>query len=101
MTGWTDSNRRQRLPANWNALRDTVTKRAGGRCEAIKSSGRRCPNPGTDCDHIVAGDDHDPANLQLLCLWHHRAKSAAEGHAAAKANRDKLTRPQQKHPGLR
>jgi hypothetical protein len=39
--------------------------------------------PATDVDHIVAGDDHEPSNLQALCRFHHARKSAREGASAA------------------
>lgn len=98
---WAGSDRRERLPANWAELREAVMRRAGGRCEAIKSSGQRCPNGGRDCDHIQAGDDHSLSNLQWLCIWHHRAKSSAEGNDAQAVVRAKLRRPGRRHPGLR
>ena len=98
---WSGSDRRDRLPVNWDELRSFVALRAGGRCEAVKSSGRRCPNAGTDCDHVQAGDDHALENLQWLCGWHHRAKTASEGHAAAAALRAKTKRPGRRHPGMR
>lgn len=100
---WTSSTRRTRLPTNWPQLRTAVRTRAGERCEHRNPDGSRCPNPGTDCDHINPGDNHDLANLQWLCAQHHRAKSSAEGNAAmrmAAAKRAALkTRPTEPHPG--
>ena len=99
---WAGSDRRDRLPHNWAELRAAVKARAGGQCEHIKAStGRRCPNPGTDCDHIQRGDDHTVSNLRWLCRWHHSRKSSAEGAEAMRTQRAKLTRPQPKHPGMR
>ena len=98
---WEGSDRRSRLPADWSEIVAAVKDRAGGRCEAVKTStGLRCSNPGTDCDHVVNGDDHALSNLQLLCRWHHRAKSSEEGHQAAADNRARAKRPKRPHPGL-
>lgn len=78
------SDRRTRLPSNWSVRRLSVLKRDGFQCVAIlRDTGARCTAPATDVDHhIVPGDDHDPANLQALCRWHHARKSSAEGAVA-------------------
>lgn len=94
-----NTDRRDRLPANWQQLRAAVRLRAGGRCEALDDYGQRCRERGTDCDHIIAGDDHSLAALQWLCRWHHARKSASEGAAAA--HRVTQKRPPERHPGLR
>lgn len=100
--GWKDSNRRQRLPDNWPVLRAQVIMRAGGICEEVKHSrGTRCTNPGVDVDHIEPGDDHSLGNLRLLCRWHHKAKSSAEGNEAKQAKRVKARRQPERHPGVR
>lgn len=99
--GWKDSLRRERLPPDWYRLRGHVKKRAGGVCEAPLSNGSRCTAPGTDCDHIIAGDNHDPSNLQWLCKAHHKIKTAAEANAA-KAPALTSKHPGERHPsGLR
>ncbi len=83
MTGrWADSDRRERLPPNWSALVAAVKQRAGGRCEWRLKSGARCPRRGTDVDHRRRGDDHRLTNLQLLCVKHHKDKTAREAAAA-------------------
>jgi len=74
--------------------------RCGGRCEVIKKNGRRCWDKATDVDHIVAGDDHSPANLRGLCTWHHAKKSSAEGNAAKAALHAMLKHPVERHPGI-
>lgn len=103
MTGrWASSSRSARLPANWQKLRGNVKRRAGGQCEAVEF-GRRCAEPGTDCDHVIPNDDHDLANLQWLCGAHHKAKTARESAAAARvarASRPGRRRPREPHPGL-
>ncbi|MCZ0996303.1 HNH endonuclease signature motif containing protein [Streptomyces noursei] len=96
---WMGSDRRSRLPRNWPVLRLSVLKRDGFQCVAVlRDTGARCTAPATDVDHIVPGDDHDPANLQALCRWHHARKSSAEG-AAARRRRVSRRRPAERHPG--
>jgi 5-methylcytosine-specific restriction protein A len=95
---WSGSTRNKRLPANWSSLRNQVAARAGGQCEALLNEGTRCLDQGTDCDHILAGDNHDLNNLQWLCRWHHNKKSSAEGNRARRRFTEQ--RPQEAHPGL-
>lgn len=103
--GWQGSTRKATLPANWGSLVRQIKVRAGGRCERVKtSSGRRCPNPGTDCDHIVRpadGGSEDLLNLQLLCFFHHREKTSKEGQQARAESQARTQRDKPKHPGLR
>lgn len=99
---WSTSNRRTRLPGNWAAIRRRVLKRDGGQCVARMRDGSRCPEPATDVDHIQAGDNHDEANLQSLCGWHHQRKTGAESAAARRRQpRERRARPAEAHPGLR
>lgn len=104
---WLNSQRRERLPADWPQLRAAVRSRAQGKCEWHRVAARIAwPTPadrpcrmyGTQCDHIQRGDDHSLANLAWLCGAHHAAKSAWEGGTARWAGR---TRPTEPHPGLR
>jgi 5-methylcytosine-specific restriction endonuclease McrA len=64
------------------------------------SDATRCGATGTDVDHIIPGDDHRDSNLQLLCTWHHRKKSAQEGGTAAALTRVRTIRPKPTHPAL-
>jgi 5-methylcytosine-specific restriction protein A len=103
---WDTSDRRERLPDNWPALRGATKKRARAtsklgyaQCEARLPSGKRCPREGTDCDHVIPGDDHRLANLRWLCGFHHDKKSAAEGRAAQAAKKASRYRPREEHPG--
>lgn len=102
--GWAGSDRGARLPADWPQLVGYVRRRAAGRCEQKipgRNGGRfRCSSQGTDCDHIIPGDNHDPSNLQWLCPRHHLDKSSAEGNAAKAAIKSKGKRPPEQHPGL-
>ena len=95
---WANSDRRERLPADWSRRRRIVAERAMGQCEATLDDGTRCSRQGTDCDHIARGDNHDLDNLQWLCAPHHRAKTALEAIAAR--TRPPRTRPAEPHPGL-
>lgn len=103
--GWRDSTRRDRLPANWAALRKAALARDGGQCTEILPSGVRCPAAATDVDHKQAmTDDHSLDALQSLCGPHHRAKSAAEGGRSSGAQATRRAalkrRPPEAHPGL-
>lgn len=96
---WGTSNRRQRLPSNWPALRVLVLQRDGYQCVALLVDGVRCTEPATDVDHIKAGEDHSLINLQALCSWHHARKSAREGHEANRAKaRPVRRRAEASHP---
>lgn len=102
--GWKDSDRKDRLPSNWVGLRGRVIARAQGRCELmepVETGGylRRCWRRGTDVDHVEPGDNHDLANLQLLCKYHHGKKTAREGVEGRR--RAPAKRAAEKHPGDR
>jgi 5-methylcytosine-specific restriction protein A len=94
---WETSDRRGRLPDDWDARRRIVRRRAGGLCQADPPS-PGCLIIGTECDHIVSGDDHRIANLQWLCGPCHAAKTSRDAHAAraAKSGRRSPEAP----PGL-
>lgn len=96
---WSTSDRKSRLPSDWRTRRKVVLDRCGGRCEYMRSSGKRCSNKATDVDHIVAGDDHSLENLQGLCSWHHRQKTQREAQAARSEIRATLKRPAEEPPG--
>jgi hypothetical protein len=96
---WEGSDRRERLPDNWEELRREVFRRCGRRCEWRLPSGARCPRRATDVDHRVPGEDHNLRNLQGLCTEHHAAKSAQEGNRERWDRRQKGLRPPEEHPG--
>ena len=94
---WSTSDRKERLPANWDAIRARVKARAKGRCEAAQHVAG-CPRTGSHCDHINHGDDHSLTNLQWLSKPCHDAKTrveAAEAHGITRAGR----LPTEDHPG--
>lgn len=73
---WSTSNRRERLPENWPALRKQVFRIKGRLC-ALRYAG--CQTEATEVDHITPGDDHSLGNLQPACASCHAQKSALEG----------------------
>lgn len=103
MSGWQGSDRRLRLPPDWDKIRRRILKRDDYRCKVRNTYNERCSEPATEVDHIVAGDDHSESNLQAICSWHHGRKSGAEGAqaraAAIRRSSKKFTR-NEAHPGL-
>lgn len=97
---WSTSDRKERLPDNWQALRRACKARAKGRCQAEQHA-KNCGGWGSDADHITADDDHRLDNLQWLSGPCHRAKTARESAARNTARKKARTRPQEQHPGRR
>jgi 5-methylcytosine-specific restriction endonuclease McrA len=97
---WATSDRRSRLPRNWQQIRATVRARAHGKCEAEKHD-PRCDGIGTDCDHIIPGDDHRIEALMWLSAPCHTAKTAAETAARNTSQAALKLRPTEPHPGRR
>ncbi|MFF2123712.1 HNH endonuclease [Kitasatospora sp. NPDC058184] len=96
---WTNSNRLERLPRDWQTRRLSVLRRAGYQCEHIRhDTEQRCTELATDVDHIQRGDDHELSNLQALCRWHHGKKSAEEGSTARRKPRARRERDPEVHP---
>jgi 5-methylcytosine-specific restriction endonuclease McrA len=97
---WATSNRKDRLPADWQARRTEVFRIYGDVCHW-------CGEPGADeVDHVHAGDDHRIENLRPIHSQRtvqrcHVFKSSAEGGRAAQARMPKRARPAEAHPGLR
>ena len=110
---WTTSTRKQRLPNNWNKLRQQVLRNNNNKCAGLPHpmgsptqtaggtptpTGRwhaaGCDGHATDVDHITAGDNHSTDNLQPLSRACHHAKTTAETIARA-ATRHAMT--QHKH----
>lgn len=103
---WTSSDRRDRLPPDWEKIRKRVLRRDHGVCQADSERrlGQSCGKPANQVDHVRAGDDHSEENLQALCEWHHNQKSGREGaEASRKARAQRATRfrrTEERHPGL-
>ncbi|QOI66988.1 HNH endonuclease [Microbacterium phage GardenState] len=97
---WENSDRKARLPYDWQTRRIRVLRRDSYRCQARDSLGHLCGAPANQVDHVIPGDDHDEDNLQALCRWHHDRKSSAEGNAAKKPRPSRRREPE-KHPAFR
>lgn len=97
---WETSNRREELPDSWHRIKKAVRERAGGRCEHLFPRGGRCPETGTDCDHIGDRDVHELWNLQWLCGRHHDMKTQQESAEARRLIAAKGRHPVEKPPGL-
>lgn len=92
---WEGSDRRERLPDDWEWRRAETFRVHGDTCHVCKESGA------DEVDHVERGDDHRLENLRPIHSWRtpqrcHVFKTAREA-AAAKA---RLRRPPEKHPGL-
>lgn len=92
---WQGSTRKYRLPPDWPQRRAAVIARDHGTCQMPQADRLPCGAPGTDVDHIQRGDNHDLANLWLLCRACHTTKTQAEAAAA----RVRLYRTPERHPG--
>lgn len=95
---WATSDRRQRLPPNWQATRAQVRATAQGRCEATTHD-PDCDGRGTDADHITPGDDHRMTNLSWLSAECHKAKTARETAERNSARAAMRRRTPERHPG--
>lgn len=95
---WKNSDRKQRLPVDWQRRRKEVLRRDSNRCQ-LRWLG--CEVEAKEVDHIVAGDNHDLENLQAVCSSCHGKKSSSEGFRALQRLRKKRFRQVEKHPGLR
>lgn len=103
MPGWKNSNRREDLPSNWDAIRLQRFRIDGNRCTWTNVYDERCLGPAEECDHIGKRTDHRIEMLRSLCSHHHGIKSGQEGAAAKSAvwreNNSKFRRTEE-HPGL-
>lgn len=100
--GWSNSGRRDRLPADWPRIRKRILKRDRRECQTLVD-GEPCGMDANEVDHIRAGDDHHDANLEAICTYHHARKSSCEGNAARAVRRrqaDSRFRRTEEHPGL-
>lgn len=95
---WDSSDRRQRLPDNWDVTRRLVLQDARWRCQIRR---RGCIGRATDVDHKKRGDDHSRGNLQAACSSCHGKKSSAEGNDRKRELRALRKRPLERHPGTR
>jgi 5-methylcytosine-specific restriction protein A len=96
---WDNSDRRSRLPGNWQTLRLRVLRRDHYLCQARDEHGLKCGERARDVDHIVAGDNHSMSNLQALCPACHQRKTIDESREAREAKRARMDY-REPHPGL-
>lgn len=94
---WESSDRRQRLPPDWQARVNAVWARDSGICRWRLPSGKRCPRKGRDVDHVINNDDHSLPNLRLLCGHHHDKKTQWESLAGRRKGRGGK-RQEERHP---
>ena len=106
-SNWSQYESAEPLPTDWDQRRLATARRAGGRCERRKrlanGTFRRCPNPGSECDHKVPrsrGGSSELENLEWLCKVDHSIKTQHESADARRAAAAKLKHPAQKHPGM-
>ena len=96
---WKGSDRKSRLPVDWERLRKAALTACGHRCQWVED-GVRCPFPATDVDHIVPGDLHILENLQGLCGEHHLTKTGREARAVQLKRKALGRLPEEKQPGI-
>lgn len=99
MMSWYTSDRRTRLPEEWARVRAMVRDRAHNHCQAEIHS-VLCNGIGTDCDHIVPGDDNRLENLQWLNTHCHRMKTAKETAERNRRRKQQRKHPKEKNPGM-
>lgn len=93
---WSSSDRRSRLPSDWESRRSQVLSRDDWLCQI---EGPDCQVGATDVDHIRRGDNHSLGNLRAACSRCHSKKSSAEGNARKAELRSQRRRPRDRHPG--
>lgn len=95
---WDTSHRHDRLPEDWQLIRAEVKARANGRCQA-KQHANGCNGIGTDCDHIIPGDNNSLENLRWLSNACHKAKTVRETAARNSWYRKTRLHPVEENPG--
>lgn len=95
---WYTSDRAKRLPKDWPARKRTVYKRARGLCQAPTHT-PGCTGKGTEVDHIIAGDNHNLDNLQLLSHECHKEKTIQENINRRRHAAHSRLLPPETHPG--
>lgn len=93
---WSSSDRRARLPQDWDSRRASVLRRDGYRCQI---AGAGCSGIATEVDHIRRGDDHRFDNLRAVCSSCHKKKTLGEAQVASRKKREARFRPRERHPG--
>lgn len=94
--GWETSDRKSRLPSDWDSIRYRVLRRDSWSC---RLRGPNCLGAATEVDHRIAGDNHEEENLQSACSRCHAEKSSSEGNQKQARIRARRKRPEARHPG--
>lgn len=103
MPGWQNSDRRQRLPADWPKRRNRILLRDRHQCQTKLEDDTRCGEYATEVDHKEPSGSDEDWNLEAICSWHHGKKSSSEGGEAQAKERRRINRSfrrTEKHPGL-
>lgn len=109
---WSSSSRKERLNAGWERTRKFILERDDYRCQqwVTESNGivrHKCFRPANEVDHIVRSrsggrDDDSPGNLQALCSYHHKLKTARESAEQRRENRERREEEEwYSHPAFR
>lgn len=88
---------RRDLPKDWPQRVQRCKDAAGGRCEWILPSGRRCPRDGAEADHYGKSWEHH--KLRWLCTTHHKQRTAKQALAARTRGGTPKRTKQERHPG--
>ncbi|NEG55458.1 HNH endonuclease [Bifidobacterium platyrrhinorum] len=109
---WSNSTRKQRFNQHWERTRKLILERDHYQCQrwitdwrtGIK---RKCLYPANEVDHIHRAkngmpDDDRPENLEALCSFHHKQKTAREsGEARVEKRRRREVESWYSHPAYR
>lgn len=109
---WFNSGRGARFNPGWERTRKMILERDSHRCQRWvtdwRTGGRRkCWLPANEVDHIHRAengepDDDSPENLEALCSYHHKQKTAREsGDARIKKRRRREVESWYSHPAYR
>jgi len=88
---------RRDLPPDWHRLVQKCKAAAGGRCEWILPSGRRCPRDGEEADHYGQAWEHN--KLRWLCSHHHKIHTQRQAQRARSKASGRPKPKKQRHPG--
>lgn len=85
---WSSSNRKARFNPGWERTRKLILERDNYQCQRWitdwrTGAKRKCLYPANEVDHIHRAkhgetDDDSPSNLEALCSYHHKQKTACE-----------------------
>lgn len=94
---WANSDRRARLPRDWDRIRASILERDRWLCQLHYEG---CTRIAQEVDHIGADIDHQPHMLRAVCTHCHAIRSSRQGAEARAAIAAKRYREPEPHPGL-